>query len=273
MYTDFDQLYLNPPLADAYICGSDQIWNIVNHTRKEFFLQFGSPETKRISYAASFGVSNFPEEKLAELKELLKDFDSISVRENAGVSLLQNKLQIAASQCIDPVFLIKDEWEKLLLRAAPIVPDEPYILVYSLFNNKLMDELIKQAKKQYNCKIVQVAYKGFSPIYHDKMIVNAGPLEFLSLIKNAKAVITSSFHGTAFSVIFKKPFLTVVNPLVGSRITDLLASLGLGNRVANNKDQYRMLDCMDYSESDKRTEEIIERSKTFLKNALGVKDE
>ncbi len=121
----------------------------------------------------------FSEEKLAELKELLKDFDSICKRKCG--SELQNKLQIAASQCIDPVFLIKYEWEKLLL-GAPIVPDEPYILVYSLFNNKLMDELIKQAKKQYNCKIVFSGLQGLFSIYHDKMIVNAGPLEFLSLI-------------------------------------------------------------------------------------------
>lgn len=268
IYNSISDLIMNPPNSDVYICGSDQIWNISNVVSKEFFLQFGGKKVRRISYAASFGVSEFNDEKMTILADYLKDFDAISVREKSGVDLLYSKLSYNATRCIDPVFLLHDCWSELSRKAKNILPDKKYILVYSLYNNDLMKNTIKKSKRKYGYEIVQIGYKGYSPLYHDKMILNAGPLEFISLIKNAQAVITSSFHGTAFSIIFKKPFLAVVNPLVGSRIMDLLSDIGLQDRIVNDEDQYKSLMDISFRVADVKLQDLISSSKDFLSKAI-----
>lgn len=236
-YFSSEELMQNPPMADAYIAGSDQIWNTFSNNGKEpgYYLDFGNDQTKRISYAASLATNSIKDECKGFIKEKLAKFSSISVREKTGASLLADLGISNVSVVLDPVFLLdKSEWKQLSLKGNLYgLSHESYVLVYDFLGND--DNMISFAKayaKEKSLKIVSI--NDFSERgYADININNAGPLEFLSLIDNAACVIASSFHATAFSVIFQKEFYTF--SLKGhhnsSRMLDFLSSLGLQDRM------------------------------------------
>ena len=209
-YFSSEELRQNPPMADAYIAGSDQIWNTFSNNGKEpgYYLDFGNAQTKRFSYAASLATNSIKDECKDFIKEKLAKFSSISVREKTGASLLAD---LGISN----------------------VSHESYILIYDfLGNDENMISFVKAYAKEKSLKIVSI--NDFSERgYADININNAGPLEFLGLINNAACVIASSFHATAFSVIFQKEFYTF--SLKGhhnsSRMLDFLSSLGLQDRM------------------------------------------
>lgn len=231
-YKSYQQLKDNPPIADCYFAGSDQIWNSNGDTGKDlsFYLNFGNAETKRISYAASFGISEIEESFKPNLKKYLSALDAISVREKTGLKILNDLGYIDAIQVCDPVFLLsKEQW--LNIATSPLVKND-YILVYDFFqddgNIKKMAQKLAIEKK---CKIVAVN-DGGKCRYADINISNASPNDFLSLIANANVVVSNSFHATAFSLIFNKDFYTypVARNKNHSRMIDLLDSVGLQNR-------------------------------------------
>ena len=236
-YFSSEELMQNPPMADAYIAGSDQIWNTFSNNGKEpgYYLDFGNDQTKRISYAASLATNSIKDECKDFIKEKLAKFSSISVREKTGASLLADLGISNVSVVLDPVFLLdKREWKQLSLKGYLYgLSHESYVLVYDfLGNDDNMISFVKAYAKEKSLKIVSI--NDFSERgYADININNAGPLEFLSLIDNAACVIASSFHATAFSVIFQKEFYTF--SLKGhhnsSRMLDFLSSLGLQDRM------------------------------------------
>lgn len=236
-YFSSEELMQNPPMADAYIAGSDQIWNTFSNNGKEpgYYLDFGNDQTKRFSYAASLATNSIKDECKDFIKEKLAKFSFISVREKTGASLLADLGISNVSVVLDPVFLLdKSEWKQLSLTGNLYgLSHESYVLVYDFLGND--DNMISFAKayaKEKSLKIVSI--NDFSERgYADININNAGPLEFLSLIDNAACVIASSFHATAFSVIFQKEFYTF--SLKGHhnslRMSDFLSSLGLQDRM------------------------------------------
>lgn len=236
-YFSSEELMQNPPMADAYIAGSDQIWNTFSNNGKEpgYYLDFGNDQTKRFSYAASLATNSIKDECKDFIKEKLAKFSFISVREKTGASLLADLGISNVSVVLDPVFLLdKSEWKQLSLTGNLYgLSHESYVLVYDfLGNDDNMISFVKAYAKEKSLKIVSI--NDFSERgYADININNAGPLEFLSLIDNAACVIASSFHATAFSVIFQKEFYTF--SLKGHhnslRMLDFLSSLGLQDRM------------------------------------------
>lgn len=216
-----DQLPNELPSADIYIAGSDQIWHPVL-CRGDSFLDYAPIDKKRISYAASMGVLDIPPENEKKFAGLLKNFDSISVREEDMIPVIQKYTDKPVLQHIDPTFLISAaDW-----RQYESVYDikKPYILVYALYWDRILNDYLKKLHKNTGYQIVSIQ-DAIRPIYANKRIIDAGPAEFLWLIDHAQAVVTSSFHGTAFSVIFNKPFYPVLNPNAPSRINSLLKTL------------------------------------------------
>lgn len=231
-YANYQQLKDNPPTADCYIAGSDQIWNTNGDTGKDpaFYLNFGSFGTKRISYAASFGISEIEESFKPQLKKYLSTFNAISVREKTGLDILTDLGYMEAIQVCDPVFLLsKEDWLKI---ASPAIIKDSYVLVYDFFqDDDKIKSMAQKLAKEKNCKIVSVN-DGGKCRYADINISNASPNDFVSLIANANVVISNSFHASAFSLILNKEFYTypVVRNKNHSRMTDLLDSVGLLHR-------------------------------------------
>lgn len=231
-YHTTKELQKNPPQADLYIAGSDQIWNTILPNGKDpaFYLNFGPSTTKKISYAASFGIERLDDTLRNNVKEYLTQIDEISVREKTGLQILQ-ELGFKGTEVLDPVFLIdKDNWVNTFALSKRIIK-EKYILVYDIFqDNKTLIQKAKLLSAKYNLKIIAINDSKKTP-YAEINISNGGPIEFLNLIFNAEIIISCSFHATAFSIIFNKSFYVFYNKENISRMRDFLCGINLLDRL------------------------------------------
>lgn len=219
--------------ADAYCAGSDQIWN--SHwnegVEKALFLDFVPKGKLCFSYAASIGLSNIPANEIDETKLLLDKFEFLSLREDKGVELVKELGRTDAVQCLDPTLLMsKEEWS---LYADDSYKGKEYVLTYNLHHDPEIDKCAKAIASKYHLQIRNISYN-----WHD--IVRHGHLDwcptvegFLGLIKNAKYVVADSFHATAFSIIFEKPFVVITPEVASSRLSSLLKMLELDDYNIN----------------------------------------
>lgn len=267
-YYNILEIQADPPLADVYIAGSDQIWNTAALNGKDpgYYLDFGDKNTKRISYAASFGVSKINADYEGFVKKKLLKFDSISVREKSGLEIL-NKLNIKGTVVVDPVFLLsKQQWiEKLRLKEKR----ENYIFLYDfLHDDANIKDFALSLSKETGFSILSV--NDFSSTsYADKQINNAGPIEFLQYLLNAKFVVSNSFHATAFSLIFQKEFATfpLVSQRNSSRMSDLLSTLNLTYRLLPQKIDVLKKN-IDWQNINNKMSTLILSSKHFFNKNL-----
>ena len=266
-YHSIDELRNTPPLADCYIAGSDQIWNTTfkNGTDPGFYLDFGKKTIKRISYAASFATDKLKNNSEDFIKDQLKNFDQISVRESSGLKILQ-LLGFNGVQVVDPVFLLSSNfWINF---ASKIGENENYILIYDFEHSKEIEILAKRIAKLENLKIYSIA--PYKLKYSNKNFINYDPTAFVSLIKNAKYIISNSFHGSAFAIIFQKNFF-VVNREDGLnvRMRDLLSKYGLESRlITTDIRDDELLQPIQYNEVLSILNSEINFSQTFLNNSL-----
>ena len=265
-YTTLKELLNCPPKSDVYVAGSDQIWN-KNITQNKYdlayFLDFGTEKIRKYSYAAS---GDFSEEDFLQIKEHILNFKKISVRENKLKNFMTEK-GINVSKVLDPTLLFNDDFYNKY-ESKINVPNQ-YILFYGL-KTKGNNEIVKIAEKlskEYKlviCDISPIKWK-----FKEKVIVKkfVGPSEFLSYIHNASYVVTNSFHGTAFSIIYKKNFMVNLPSLKNDRITDLLHSLDIENRIVdyNNCDT---LESINYNVIEERFNDLRLESEFFIKEMV-----
>ena len=254
----------NPPLADVYLVGSDQVWNPKIMFSPIYFLHFGNRRVKRASYAASIGLSAFPKKYIAEIKEYLNYFQSISVRETSGQEILHH-MGINAKTTVDPTLLLsKGEWAKIAVKP---VDTEKYILVYSLYNIDLLKATVDCIKKQTGYKVKTIATSIRLDNFGDHIIWDAGPREFIGLIEKASIVITSSYHGMLFSLNFGIPFLVIPPEATRGRFYDLLQSIGLENRIIGSLNEITT-ELLSIDTNNKLLREQISASKQYLASVV-----
>lgn len=266
-YNAIEELRQNPPVADLYIAGSDQIWNTSfrNGQDSAFYLDFGIPK-RRISYAASFATPQLAAGCEDFVKQKLSRFDAISVRETSGKKILET-LGYEGVVVVDPVFLLlREQWDTM---GTSDCEQERYILTYDFERggNPIAQVAMRLAKRG-ECKIYSVS--PYRRQYAHRNFVNVGPDKFVSLVKHAQCVVSNSFHGSAFAIIYGKNFL-VVNRKDGLnvRMQDLLARYGLSHRLITPDAQDRLLmQDIYYAPVYERLEQDIEFSKSFLQNQI-----
>lgn len=223
IYNSMDDLRNDLPDADILITGSDQVWRFSGN--KEFiparFLDFGADNLKRFSYAASIEKLNYTDEQKEKVKQYLKKFSGVSLREESAKEYICEITGIDAIRVLDPVFLLsKDEWNSIA--KTPRVT-EPYILCYQVQSNPRMQELVDFLKKKYNLKVVSVLPSSYNWIKADFSFFDVSPEEFLGLYNNAEIVVSASFHGTAFGLLYGKPTYGLVKSNSASRIKEILS--------------------------------------------------
>lgn len=262
-YYSFGELVKSPPIVDFYINGSDQVFGLRGESDSERMLQFGNETKKRFSYAASLGEYDWNEEEKREFAKKIEKFSMISVREQYAKDYIEKFSKSSCEIHIDPVFLLeKKEWDSV---AAERLIDGEYILCYPLVGNSDTQNVLDELKKKTGFQTVCVQTNPLKRVKADKYIFNAGPAEFLSLFKNAKFIVTSSFHGTAFSLIFEKPFYTLIKDYKSQRITELLNMVNLGDRIYSidksvNNDDIDFSKCKNIIEKErKRGFDYLER--------------
>jgi hypothetical protein len=264
-YKTNQDLKKNLPEADAYICGSDQIWNSYFENGKDpaFYLDFVPDNKLKISYAPSFAIDEIAPDLREFVKKKISKLDAISIRESSGKQIL-NKLGIENTvQVLDPVFLLdKDEWDKL---ATPI-KENNYILIYDFENNPLIKQIALEIKDKYGLSIISLNKK---TNYADKKYFYKGPDMFLSLIKNADFVLANSFHALAFSIIYKKEFYIFNRKdKINTRMRDLLKLINLEKRLIDNFDAYQSSPKIDFDKIEEKISKHIQKSKNYLINSL-----
>lgn len=264
LYNSINALRADPPEADVYFAGSDQIWNplLPNGKNPAFYLDFGSKDTVRASYGASFAVNAINEKIKPQISEWLENFDYISVREKSGLAILEDLGIKNAVNVMDPVFLIsKEEWKKLNRYDTGC----GYILVYDFDRcNKVKEAAIKLAAET-DCKI----YSIFDVDYADRCFSTKGPLEFISLVHNADYVISNSFHASAFSILFEKQFWVFNREEdINTRMQDLTDSLGISDRLVKDKEGITIASKIDYKSVYEKLNPMIDFSKDYINRVL-----
>lgn len=260
---------------DAYICGSDQIWN-PNWARERAFLSFAPTNKRKIIYAASIGCESLTDFQKKCFKPYVEKLDYVSVREYSAKTLLDSFVKNKKIDVVlDPTLLLTvDEWNELIEN----VEYSNYLFVYFLGNVRLYQKDIIEFAKKKNLKIVNIACASFEKIekntFGDIIIDNAGPKTFISLIKNASFVVTDSFHASVFSVLFKKEFIVLkrFGADMQGRIETLLKNFHLPSRIVSKLDfdLLNSFDMIDYGKNDFLQKEMMNVSYDFLKKALGV---
>lgn len=268
-YLSKEELKQNPPIADLYIAGSDQIWNTTfkNGTDSSFYLNFGTDEAKRISYAASFATSSLKEGTEDFVRSQLACLDMISVREPSGVKLAESMGYNATLVC-DPVFLISaDIWANKI--ASRDGENEKYVLVYDFMCSEEVRKVATKIATDKGLKIFSVG--PYRLEYADKCFINNGPDSFVALVKNATCVVSNSFHATAFSFIFNKNMFVVKrSDGLNIRMQDLLGRYGIIDHLVNSVSINELGDRfeIDYENVNPILQKEIEESKLWLKNQL-----
>lgn len=265
-YRTYRELICKCPKADVYMAGSDQLWNINYDCGKDDSYYLGFVKNgRKISYATSVGKKVLLQAEKDYISKRIEYFNSISVREKSTSTLLTELLHRQVSWVCDPVFLLRaTEYEKMTKRLI----EEPYAVVYLSSESSLLDIVVQSVKEKLGCKIVLMG-GNITRCACDIHIKDIGPKDFLSLIRYAEVVVSSSFHATAFSHIFHKKFGVILPIGNGERIESLLNLSGLSNRIIKSKDDVAniYLD-IDYESIDNCLNSFVEESKEYLRKAL-----
>lgn len=278
-YHSFQELKMQPPVADIYITGSDQVWNSIYNRGidKSFYLDFAPQNAKRVAYGASIGMSEIPRKEVKETVELLNKYDAISVRETDAKRILAEIGIENTTMVLDPTLLLNaDEWKNIAGRY-PEIETEPFILVYSVETDKensLMGKYASAISKQFGWKIYEVSYFPYRRRlqFADRHFMQATPNIFLQLMIKAKFVVVSSFHGTAFAINFNKQFLTVAPNRFNSRVNNILKLCHLEDRMITSTDfTLDSLSPIDYLPVNHILEKERNRSITILHDMLKIK--
>lgn len=266
-YHSNEELKKDPPIADAYIAGSDQIWNTVfkNGRDPAFYLDFAPRDKLRLSYAASLATKEIAEKYRPFVAQMIKNLDYVSVREKSSLSVLQSLGRSDAVAVCDPVFLLsKEEWSKMCIDRG--FESNKYLLVYDFDNNPVVEQIAKGVAKTKGLDIYNVG--PFRKSYAKMNFVYAGPLEFLTLVKEADYIISNSFHATAFSLIFQKQFCTFKRKeAINERMVSLLVDLGLTDRIASLFND-NLFNIVNYEDVMLVLNSNVDMSKSYLNEAL-----
>lgn len=278
----------NNKYVDTFIVASDVLWyyDAFIKTGYFFMLDFVSDEKRKISYATSFGNTQrfFPKEEILKAHTLLQRFDHISVREYEGVDICKNKLGVQATQVLDPVFICDRSNYDLLANNADRKSDKKFLFAYLLDPTKEKAEALDRIAKIMRLKLICITDKQFNAEEKSNTLKKYGLLDQASIeelvyhIKNADFVITDSYHGMCFSLIYEKSFLALINRARGAARFDTLGEdFGIQDRMLESLNEVfqkeDLLRPMDYTRISDRISQEIERSRQWLNNALLTKKE
>lgn len=279
-YKSIEQIEKDPPLYDLYITGSDQVWN-VNTLKNDpvMYCSFAPQNAEIISFGSSFTNKTLPVKYQEDVKRRLKRYKKIGVREQSSIEILIDLGLTSHKEVMvtcDPTLLLtKEDYHELALKSELKIEDD-FILVYGLtyaYNPEpALSSIVDNVARQLNCKVYTLWFRHPHFKSEHKEIWGIGPCEFCYLFEHAKFIITSSFHGTMFSVINRKPFVSIVprKNEKDTRIKDFLDKVGLKqNYVFADSTDYQLNMENVYNNSvEDNISSIISESIDFLLSAL-----
>ncbi len=300
MFSDFTQKeYVISPITNSWeelnslcsnyssvVIGSDQNWRPANIAGGYYTIEYVPDNVNKVAYSTSFGISRVIPTQREKARYFLNRINHISVREDSGRKIIKDLLDRDVPVVCDPTILVKkEEWEHYIKTKSQSdlseITQTPYILCYFLGENPMHRRFAQKLKKKTGFRIVSILYgEGRyymeSEEFYDIALSSLGPLDFVNLISKAQYVCTDSFHGCAFSLIFKKELYAFYKSSknskmsVNDRLDSMLGWAGVKRRIINDEVDITdsLLEPIDYGEVEKRIEEKREMSMQFLRNSL-----
>jgi hypothetical protein len=277
-----EALYNKPPSLDAFITGSDQVWNPqigAGWSPEPFFLTFVPNGTPRIAYAPSFGTQHIEPQFRNQYAEWLRDMTHLSARETQGVDLIREICGKEANHVVDPTFLLSaTEWQNL--GNAPSI-SEPYIFCYSVGSDNELMKVCCTLKQRTGLPVYKICRPQHAILdlcnRNIHAVIQAGPREFLGYLNNASMIVTNSFHGTALAINMQKPFVVVQAAATtlhsrSSRITSLLRLLRLSERLICSAETAKEIKLdVDYRDANEVIARERSHSMNYLRDALELR--
>ena len=267
---------------DAYITGSDEVWRVYgNVLHPAYWLTFVHEVKKKISYAASLSMPAVPDEVKDAVRDALKDYTAISVRQNSDREAIQQLTDKPVEWVLDPTLLLTaDDW--LEIAAPNKFAKEKYIFTYILGDSKEQRECVEIFAKEKGLKIINIPYlqniyRSCDRKFGDYRVSNVSPERWISLIHDAEYIFTDSFHGSVFSILFHKKFYTFLRDSHdgkgsrNSRIYSLFEMFGLKERLIDHTMTSKEIDArsdVDYENVDKILDRERKHSEDFLLGAI-----
>jgi hypothetical protein len=278
---DYIKLSNSSPQADVFICGSDQVWAAdFLFTSPAYLLGFVRGKTKKVSYAPSFGKKTLEYYLKKTFKKHINDFDSISVRENSGKEIISALSGLTAQVVLDPTLLLSKSGYASLINYS-YIPDKPYLLVYVLNQEedlmKWTIKMVNYVKEKTGYKVIYVTTNSGDEVPSEWNTIYPTPNQFLGLIDKATLVMTNSFHGTVFSLIMEKNFISMARDKYldkqNLRIKGLTKELGVENRFLEPYSKTQIMSSfletdIDYKKVNKALAPLRDKSYRFLENAI-----
>lgn len=249
-----------------YVCGSDQIWNM-SVVSKLDTIYFGDipGDHQTVAYAASMGNARYSPANLALATMFINRMTACGVRERDMCDYFQPYVDIPVTEVLDPVFLLeREDYEEIMSKKTE---KRPYVLLYTVQNNPEALRIANKTAEKLCCELIKICANKSLGEKH-RQVCDIGPEEFLRYFADASYVVTNSFHGTAFSLIFEKQLTVIDNKERGSRICNLLHNAGLSNRMVEKYEEIGD-DRINYEEVHRLLKPECERSRKFLLDALG----
>ena len=252
---------------DAFIAGSDQVWNdSITNLDPSFYFDFLKSPEKKMSYAASFGFECIPNSLQSKYKALLKDFSNFNMREESGVKIIEMLLNKPANLVLDPTMLLsKEEWD---IVSRPAFKQHKYILVYQTTVSPLLISIVKKLSKSTGYRVVCIPFP-LGGFLKSQLELTAGPSEWISLIRDAEIVVTDSFHGSAFSILYNKNFYVCITD-AATRIYNLLNLFKLEDRICNDNTQLDLTKKIEWEIVNTKLADERSKSIAILRAMLGV---
>ncbi|MCO4472611.1 hypothetical protein Si131_00857 [Streptococcus infantarius subsp. infantarius] len=281
---DFNEMgQLSDSKYDVVVAGSDQIWNITIADYDDAYFLPWVKSAKKVAYAPSFGSKNIMKysKNVRKYEEFLNSFDALSIREKNGKKWIKDICGKDVNVLIDPTLLLDSSKYDLIIDDS-FKPQGKYIFFYCPSFNRKICRFVKKISDKYNLPVITWSTKSyfykFVKTFGFKLVPYETPSLYLSLIKNAELVITTSYHGTIFSTIYRKKFITVKNgEMYGDddRVMTLLNQIGMENRLLPYQfdSDINYLDDIDYSQYESILKGLRETAEKFIEeNVLGVND-
>jgi len=272
-----DDLCGSDLIYDAIVYGSDQIWRFNAFPNYIGFdpVYWGDWPVlisgKKIAYSASMGNIDYACQSQDFMRNKYQNFTSVSVRENYLADFFRDELGVDVNCTLDPAFLISKSYYNSIL-SEDIERPKKYVLLYNLNSSKQAYQLATSISIKYGLELVVVTGSANTVKRYKYFYRDIGPRQFLCLFKNAEFVVSTSFHGVVFSLIYQKQFLATGMGMNASRVTDLLSALGLSTRY-DEQFSTEIKSDIDYSIVGKELSFLKKASSDYLINALGICDE
>lgn len=269
-YETADSLLENPPEADVYCTGSDQVWNSIwNRGFEEpFYLSFVPEGKRKIAYSASIGRESVDDWEKPLMRDRLSSYQAISMREQSGIRVLEDLGFDDVSLVLDPTLMLgRDDWVEIASYRE--VPEGDYILVYQLNKSQDFVTYVDALSRKHSIPVVKISYGVYDIQKGARNVVAPSVNDFLGLFLKASFVVTDSFHATSFALNFRKPFVSIAPERFSTRIANILEVTGTEDRMLSSYTDYSLYEApVDFDAAESRLNRQREKSFKYLRGAL-----